>query len=154
MTLLSKKFFLVYFLVFPKLAYNKPPPAVVRVKREQIIQENPKDIFKQHLVAESEHDAWLQGFHADCIPIAGRDDLLVLIVSRDRVVTHTEVVGAHIEDTDPTLEDLHEQQRPMPYGRYRTSIEDTRPTKRAAVQDSNDMQDDLPHLLQDLQSKQ
>ena len=85
---------------------------------------------------------WLQDLRADCIPIEGRPDLAVVIVSRTGAVIHTEVVAADTEDSEAM--DFLPEQRPMPYGRYRTCIEDTRPTKKVARQGSDDMPVSLP----------
>lgn len=77
--------------------------------------------LKKRKYEEIEEKEWSQDIHADCIPIAGREDIQVVLVMRGDTVLHTAVVPT-FEDMDPIgvgLEDL----RPMPYGRYRTSAE-------------------------------
>lgn len=82
---------------------------------------------------DSAYKRWLQDFHADCIPIEGRDDLVVLIVSREGTVTHTEVLAA-TQDMEATP--LSPESRPWPYGQFRTSIEDIKHTGKEALQAS------------------
>lgn len=152
---------MVQCFIFTKLA-SVPGPTVFRRRYESNTSSfvNPtakafqdaydqtkkleKEILKQQKGSVGAYESWLQDFHADCIPIEGRDDLVVLIVSREGVVTHTEVLAAY-EDMDPTIP----EERPLPYGRYRTSIEDIRPTKKRVIQGLNDMPaSSLPQLLE------
>lgn len=131
-------------MLFTKLEY--PKGAVQRVSRAEVYSRKRKEsslLGQGKKENNSKHSEWLQDFHADCIPIEGRDDLVVLIVSRNEQVTHTEVLAA-TEDTEATLPQL----RPMPYGQYRTSIEDIRPTKKAEQPDLDDTEDDSLQMLQ------
>jgi len=85
------------------------------------------------------HQQWLQDIHADCIPIEGREDLMVILVSREGTVLHTAVVPT-FEDTDPIGPESPEL-RPMPYGRYRTSAKESARIEEAVIVASKDTQE-------------
>ena len=102
---------------------------------------------------EDPHIKWLQNIRADFIPVEGHEHMVVLIVSQNGQLMHAELVPPAIEDMEamPLSPSLP---RPMPYGRYRTSIEDTRHIKKVALADSNDMPvSSLPEVPEQ-QSKQ
>lgn len=75
----------------------------------------------------------------------------MLIVSHEGKPLHFDVVPV-TEDTDLILSSP--EQRPMPYGQYRTSIGDIRPIKRVATQELKNTLGNLPLLPQSLQLKQ
>lgn len=145
-----------------------PDPAVVRKRQVINTQNSQKELLQKYAapfrpqenkvsltqdkppeykaIEEYAHQEWLLGFHADCIHVPGRPDLAVLIVSREGQVTHTEVVGGHIEDMDPMPPSPLELPR-MPYKRSRTYIEDTERTKQVGGLDLNVTQEALRRVL-------
>jgi len=141
---------LVHFLIFlaEKLA-NLPfeQPQKRRRLANNNISEAQQYIFEQENKVKNEQ-AWRQDLYAECIPIEGRNDLVVLIVSRKDTVIHIAPVEA-IEDTDhmPPL-------RPMPYGRHRTSTGDTKLTEKEELEASSDTQGSSQQEQLDLQLSQ
>jgi len=83
-----------------------------------------------------ERNQWLQGIRADCIPIAGRTDIAIVLVTRGDTILHTDVVPT-LEDMDPIGLDLPNL-RPMPYGRYRTSAGASQHIGAEVLEDSKD----------------
>lgn len=85
----------------------------------------PSDSFDFH---HSSKPAWLRGFRAGCIPIEGREDIMVVVITNEGEVLRTEVVPAPTEDEDPTSlgqqEVLH-----LPGWRHRTYGPDIKHTK-------------------------